>query len=176
MINVEIDGSLELDVAGLETELRAVVPGATIDDHRIWMDGFIRSLHAVEALGILVFIFVAIATVGTIVFATRTGLGLHRETIEVLHLIGARDSYIAGQFATRSMFLGLRGSLIGILAAVPVLLGIGLLVNSLDSGFLPKMELTAAGWTAIALLLPTTAIVAWITARITVVRTLNRRL
>ena len=41
---------------------------------------------------------VGLATVAIVIFATRAGMAIHHDTIEILHLIGAKDSFIASQF------------------------------------------------------------------------------
>ena len=56
----------------------------------------------------------------SVVFATLSGLSIHRTIIELLHLIGAQDSYIAGQFARHNLRLAFFGGLIGLLIALPV--------------------------------------------------------
>ena len=66
---------------------------------------------------------VALVATAAVIFTTRTGLAVHRDVIEVLHLIGARDSYIANGFAYHAWWTGLRGGLFGaILAAASLLL------------------------------------------------------
>ena len=55
-----------------------------------------------------------IVAMGTAVgFATRGAMAGAREIIEVLHFVGAADSYIAGQFQEHFFRLGLRGAGIG---------------------------------------------------------------
>ena len=90
------------------------------------MDGLFKTISILALIGL--------ATIGTVIFTTRTGLAVHQEAIEVLHLIGAQDSYIARQFATRALMLALRGGLIGLALAVPTLIAIGILSAAMDAG------------------------------------------
>jgi cell division transport system permease protein len=53
------------------------------------------------------------ATVLSVVFATRAAIATNRPVIEVLHLIGAKDSFIARHFQEHFLQLGLKGGLIG---------------------------------------------------------------
>jgi len=46
-------------------------------------------------------------------FATRGAMAGNREIIEVLHFVGAADSYISRQFQTHFLRLGLKGGLLG---------------------------------------------------------------
>ena len=115
---------------------------------------------------------IALATAGTVVFTTRTGLAVHREAIEVLHLIGAQDSYVARQFAWRALMFGLRGGVIGLALAVPTLFAVGYLAASLEGGLLPAISFRASQWAGLAVIPLLVAAVAMLTARFTVTRTL----
>ncbi|MAF96009.1 MAG: cell division protein [Rhodospirillaceae bacterium] len=176
LVDVELKTGADLDAEVLSRRLVARVPGASVDDHRIWLKHLVRLIQTVEGLATLVLAFIALATVGTVVFTTRTGLDVHREAIEVLHLIGAQDSYVAGQFANRAFSLGLRGGFFGLLLAVPTLLGIGYLAQQMDSSLLPDVTLGPVHWSALAGLPLVVSLIAMVTARMTVMKTLSRML
>lgn len=174
LVDVEIKPGADFDIAGLSRRLEVAVPGATLDDHRIWLDRLVRLVRSVEALAALVLALMGSATVGTVVFTTRTGLAIHHDVIEVLHLIGAHDGYIARQFAQRALSLGLRGGLIGLALAVPTLLAIGSLASRMEAGIMPTLTLAPTHWLAIVSLPLLAAAIAMLTARLTVTRTLAR--
>jgi cell division transport system permease protein len=176
LIDVELKAGAEVDTAALSKRLRQAVPGTTVDDHGVWLDKLVRLLRAVEILASLVLLLIGSATVGTVVFTTRTGLAIHQEAIEVLHLIGAQDSYVAKQFATRALILGLRGGIIGLVLAVPTLMGIGVLAARMEAGLLPDFTLTPAHWAAMVCLPLVVALIAMLTARLTVMKTLAEML
>ncbi len=176
LIDVELKAGAEVDTAALSKRLRQAVPGTTVDDHGVWLDKLVRLLRAVEILASLVLLLIGSATVGTVVCTTRTGLAIHQEAIEVLHLIGAQDSYVAKQFATRALILGLRGGIIGLVLAVPTLMGIGVLAARMEAGLLPDFTLTPAHWAAMVCLPLAVALIAMLTARLTVMKTLAEML
>ena len=134
LVDVELKSGAKLDIDALSRRMEARVPGVSIDDHSIWLNRLVRLIRTVEGLASLVLVFIALSTIGTVVFTTRTGLALHRNAIEVLHFIGAQDSYVAAQFASRALTLGLKGGVIGLFLAVPSLLGIGVMAAKLESG------------------------------------------
>lgn len=174
LIDVELGDSANLDVAALSKRLEEVVSGISIDDHRIWLDRLIRLIQTVEVLAIGVLVLIGLATIGTVIFTTRTGLAIHQEAIEVLHHIGARDSYIAGQFANRALVLGLRGGCIGLLLGIPSLLGIGYLAALMETSLLPGFSLSTLHWAALASLPLGVALIAMLTAQLTVIRNLAK--
>lgn len=176
LIDVTIDDDSGLDVTTLSRRLALAVPGATVDDHRVWLDRLIRLLSTVEMIGLAVLVLIALITVGTVIFTTRTGLAVHRDAIEVLHLIGAQDTYVARQFAVRALWLGVKGGLIGLALAIPTLLGLGHLASSMQSATIPDISIGLVQWLVMALMPVIAGGIAMLTARVTVLRTLSRML
>ena len=176
MIDVELTDDSTLDVDALATRLSIIAPGTQVDDHRVWLGHMIRLVRSVEALAAAVLAFILTATVGTVVFATRTGLTIHQEAIEVLHMTGAHDRYIAAQFAGRALLLGLKGGLLGLGLAVPTLWGLGQLAGELEGGMLPAVTLGKVAWGSLLSLPVLVSVIAMLTARFTVLRNLRRML
>ena len=66
-----------------------------------------------RAAGIGILALVIIATIISVSFATRGAMAANRPIVEVLHFVGAGDSYIANRFLRHFLMLGLEGGLIG---------------------------------------------------------------
>ena len=176
LVDVELKTGAGTDAQALAAKLATLAPGITVDDHGIWLERLVRLVRATEFLASVVLVLMGFATVGTVVFTTRTGLAIHQDVIEVLHLIGARDAYVARQFAGRALSLGLRGGCIGLALAVATLLGVGSLAARLEAGLLPDISLTFVNWILLAAIPLVVAVIAMVTARLTVIRTLTRML
>ncbi len=101
------------DLAQLRATLAAQVAPASLDDHRAFVDRMRAVSGAALAVGIGVLALVLAATVLCVTFATRAAMATNRPVIEVLHLIGAKDNFIAGHFQRHFLQLGLTGGLIG---------------------------------------------------------------
>ena len=158
----------------LHRRLRDVAPGATIDDHRVWMARLIDLAEALRLLAWGVLGLVTLSTMATVVHATRTALAVHHRQIEVLHLIGATDGYIARQFARRALWHGLLGGVIGLALSAPVFHAAGTLLDSLEGSLVPTVALHPGQWAMIAVLPLGAGLLAMVTARRTVRRTLVR--
>lgn len=65
---------------------------------------------------------VAAVAVAVVAVATRAGLIRRREAIEIVHGLGAPDTYIAGRFAARATWQAAVGSAGGALITLPILL------------------------------------------------------
>ena len=176
LIDVELKQATNLTAGGLGARLSERVKGVAIDDHRVWLDRLVRMIETFEALALVVLLFIIMATVGTVVFTTRTGLAIHREAIEVLHLIGAHDDYIARQFASRALGLGIRGGLLGLVLALPTLWMLAHLAASLDERLLPDIGFGPWHWALLLAMPVSVALIAMTTAKVTVLRNLARML
>jgi cell division transport system permease protein len=112
----------ELDVDKLAQRLNSAVPGTLVESHGVWIHRLAvlaRSLQACAGLALLLVTAVAAAVIAV---ATRAGLTARRESIEIVHGLGATDGYIAGRFAGRATLLAATGGLVGAIIALPVLL------------------------------------------------------
>ncbi len=176
IIDVETEPGVELDVRVLRQKLTSAVPGVIVDDHGEWLSRLVQLVRTLEGLAAMVLAFILLATAGTVIFTTRTSLAVHKEAIEVLHLTGAQDDYIAGQFAWRAMALGLKGGLLGLMLVAPILFGLGFIAGRIEGGLLPEFSLALGGWLSLLALPFATAFLAWVTARTTVMRNLARML
>ncbi len=174
LIDARVRPGAAPDLDLLRARISAAAPGAVLDDHRAWLGRLIALMRAIEATALAVLGFVLAVTVGTVIFTTRTGLSIHHEAIEVMHLIGARDSYIARQFADRALALGLWGGAIGLLLAIPALAAIGVLFGRESGGALPEVTFSLLHWAAIGALPVLVALTAMATARVTVHASLSR--
>lgn len=181
LIIVQVAPRRPPDLAALRAMLAAEAPGANLDDHR----GFIQRLRAMSdtamAIGLAILALVFAATVLSVSFATRGAMATNRSTVEVLHLIGAKDSYIAGQFQRHFLFLGLEGGAIGGGAAIVVFIALSILSGRLlgrtgsdDIGAMfGGLSLSAGGYVAVILQVLVIAAVTALVSRRVVKRTLD---
>ncbi len=174
LIDVSVDPNARIDLAEVAERLTQAVPGASLDDHRVWLSRLINLSRTIQWLAIVVVALIGAVTAATVVYGTRTGMAIHHGIIEVLHLIGAHDDYIARQFADRAFALGISGGLMGLGLALPALTAIGWAARRLEGGFLPSLSLPILGYVAIGLLPLMAAGLSMLTARLTVHGTLSR--
>lgn len=174
IIDVRTLPGARLDLIGLRAELASIAPEATVDDHGAWVADLVSLARSGRTLAFGVMLMVLFIAVLAVVFATRSGLAVHREVIDLLHLFGARDLYIARQFARHAFWLTLRGSLLGTVLALVTLGLVSLALEGVDVGLLPRLSLSPADFLLVALLPAVTGVVAVLTGRVTVMRALAR--
>jgi cell division transport system permease protein len=173
------DTNLELD--RMARRLDEAAPGTLVEGHGVWirrLSVLARSLQACAGLALLLVAAVAAAVIAV---ATRAGLSARREAIEIVHGLGATDSYIAARFAGRAMLLAATGGIAGAAIAFPVLLTLASLAAPFSGTVaeaVPPGDIVAALPASLWLTLPglpaAAAAIGFLTAQATVRRWLRR--
>jgi cell division transport system permease protein len=181
MIVVKLPAGEKIDLAPLRKALTDKVAGASLDDHRAWIERMrtMAGTTVAGGLGLLALMFAA--TVLSVIFATRGAMATNRPIVEVLHFIGAKSGFIASQFQRHFLVLGLEGGLIGGGLAMLVF-GAANIVSNMSVGTAGNDQLAvlfgsfALGWggyLAIAAQIVLIAVVTALASRRTVDRTLE---
>lgn len=132
------------DAAGLRLRLSAEVPGAVLDDHTRWRKPLVDAANSLRRLGWVSILLIGGAMAAMITLAANAALAANAQVIEVLRLVGARDSYIAGAFVRRFTLRALIGSGVGVALG---LAGVLLLPAASDEGgFLTGLGFRGLGW------------------------------
>jgi cell division transport system permease protein len=113
IVVVRLDADSAPDLAELRGMLLAEVPAASLDDHRNFVERMRAMANAAVFGGMAILALMLLATVLSVIFATRGAMVANRNVIEVLHFIGAKNGFIAGHFQRRFLRLGLQGGAIG---------------------------------------------------------------
>ncbi|MDP1632612.1 MAG: ABC transporter permease [Caulobacter sp.] len=101
LVTVEMDAKQPATAAALTQALKAAGIDATVDDHSLWIADIERAAGIARWAALGVFLLIASAAAAVIGFATRAAMAAHRETIEVLHLSGAKADFVVRLFQTR---------------------------------------------------------------------------
>ena len=174
LIDVKVQPEANIDVPALWEKLNKEVDGTQVDDHGAWLYKLIALAGAIEAIALAVLALISIVAIATVIFATRTSLTIHRDVIELLHVIGAKDAYVADQFHWHALSLGLKGGLAGVFLAATTLLGLGSLWTGVESSLLPPVSLNIWQWACVLAVALIAAGISTVTARFTVLRALGR--
>jgi len=168
----------EFDIEALNAKIADAVPTANLDTHELWQQQLNAMAGTVVLSGALALVLILTATVLAIVFATGGAMASNREIVDVLHFIGASDSYIAGAYQERFLSIGLKGGMAG--GAISIVFFF--IASTITSAILPDQSATQVellfgqftlGWVGLLgliLVVVTIAVLTAITSRYTVHR------
>jgi cell division transport system permease protein len=125
LIRVTVADGASPDFVALEQSLKEQVKGASLDTHRRWAAELTRMASALSTLSLAILALICISAVAMVIFATRTVLDANRQIVDVLHLIGAKDRYIARQINKRFVASGLLAGLFGVSLGILTFLLLG---------------------------------------------------
>jgi len=159
----------------------AQIPGATLDDHRGYVDRMRAMARSAVVVGLGVLALVLVAAMMSVMFATRGAMSANRQIIEVLHVVGAKEGFIASEFQRHFLLLGLKGGAIGGVTAMALFALAGVMSDwfkgsageSQVAALFGNLSLGPEGYGAMVGLIVLVAAVTAGTSRLTVRRTLK---
>ena len=153
-----------LTSAGFTTEI-----GVAAD----WVGDARRALGVLRLSAFVAVALLSLTGLAVIAFATHAALLAQKSTVNVLHLSGATDRFVANLFERRFWLLGLRSGAIGALAALgATAFMIFVLGSSQRVGLLPQLSLDLMDFLVLLLTPIIAGVAARFAARQTVMRTL----
>jgi len=137
LVALELDRKAPATVRDLNAALTTAGVDATVDDHSLWIKDIVRAGRIAQIAAGGVAALLALIAAAVIVVAARAALAAHRQAVEVLHLTGAEDRFVARLFMVRFARLAAAGGAYG--AGAAVLVGIVLRLSGGTAGLTPVL-------------------------------------
>lgn len=175
LIAIEADPLFETTGADLTAALDQAGISHRIDDHVQWSRDIKRATDSAGLLGIASVGLLMATAIAVIAFATHATLVARRDIVELLHLSGAKDSFISGLFEQRFLMLGVQAGTLGAFLAFGATAFILYLAKQSDDRIwlLPQLSLSLADGLILGITPLLAGLAAMLAARITVVRSLS---
>jgi cell division transport system permease protein len=168
VITATWNGAGSLD--GLRAALDEAAPGTLAETGARWAARVAALTSSLQDSAAAILVIVALVAAAVVAVATHAGLAQRRESITIIHGLGALDADIADRFAVRATLLAAFGAALGAGIAVPVLLWLATLAAPF-AGILPQNtapSLPAALWLAFPAVTIAAAGIGWVTTQFTV--------
>ena len=156
------------ELAQLQAALDAAVPGAKIDAQSDWLRPVYDALAALQYLALALIALIGFATAAAVWLAARTAFANHRETVEIIHLLGGTDAQVTRIFQRAVLRDATFGALVGFLLGLAAVWLLGEQFAALDSGMVAGGGLDSADWMVIAAIPIGGIALALLTGRITI--------
>jgi cell division transport system permease protein len=158
LVSVELDPKAPATAAMMDKALNAAGVDASVDDHSLWLKDVMRGGLIARAAALALAGLMAAAAAAVTAFATRAGLAARRDLVDVLHLAGAEDRFIAGLFQARFARMAAVAGLFG--AGGAAMIAAGARIFGGGEGLTPVLPLA---WTDL-LVLPACPVIAALVA------------
>ncbi len=173
LISLRVQDGAQIDVPGLERRLKTIAPQARIDTHESWLGDVVRFTGALQFAAALLTLIIGATTLVAVAGGVRSKMAVHKDELELLHLMGASDTYIARQMERHTLWLAFQGGVIGLILGAGLLFAIGIVSGEMGVTLLPDFTLSNAQKITLGALPLVIAFLAMATARTTVLRTLS---
>lgn len=161
-------------LTSLQSAVRSVAPNIRVDSHSSWMAPFFELMRALVWLSAVVLLLLLVATSAVVILAVRSTLNTHRETIEIMHMMGGTDLQAARLFQRRVALDALLGGVVGFIVAAVVIVTVGDRFAAVEPGLLSGAHFPYYGWAILALIPLAVMALAMLMARMTVISALKR--
>ncbi len=152
----------------LGATLGVVSPGTLVDAGAVWAARVAALTGSLQDCAAAVLVIVALVAAAVVGVAARAGLAQRRDTITIVHGLGAQDGDIANRFASRATLLVAAGAIAGTVLALPVLAWLAALATPFSGAAGGLFNLPPPLWFALPMLPLAAAGIGWVTAQLTV--------
>lgn len=163
-------------LARLRQAIKAPAPDARIDAHGQWLRPVFDLINTFRWLAIGLVALLALASMASVMLSARSSFAAHAETIDIMHLLGSTHAQIARLFQRRIALDAALGALAGCLLAAPVLWLLGQAAARLESGLVSAGSFGPLDWLLLATVPIGGIALAVLTARMTVLGALRKKL
>ena len=175
LVDIRLNGVPDAKtLENLRQMLRPVAPNSRIDSHSSWMAPFFQLMSALVWLAVAIFFLLLLATSAVVILAVRSALNTHRETIQIMHMMGGTDVQAARLFQRRVALDALLGGVVGFATAAAVILLLGGRLSAVEPGLLAGAAFPVYGWIMLALIPLAVMGLAMLMARWTVISALKK--
>ncbi len=176
VIDVTLADDIAIDLAVLKSLVSYNSESASIDIHQAWLKHLTNLISSVKMLAFVILIIILSSTIALVIYATTTNVALHKKVIDLLHLIGAKDNYIASQISFKAFVLSLKGAVVGFLIVIPFIFIIGHYIKNFDPSLSNTVALVSKDWFVLFSCAIFACVVSGISAYITVIKRLKKML
>ncbi len=135
----------------IRMEIEKISPLARLDQHESWLSELLRLTGTLRFVAVLVTIVICSAGTLAVAGAMQSRMAEHKESVELLHLMGAGDQYITRQFQRHAFIIALQGATIGLIISVLFITGLGWYLSGHDETLLPSFTPTPLFWAIFAI-------------------------
>lgn len=172
LITIELKTRTDKVVGTINRVVQEAAPTAQIDAHEQWLTDLLRFTGTLKLVAILIMLAIGLVTSLTVAGAVRSRMAIHHTELELLHIMGADDSYITGQFQRYIYWLAGKGVLLGFIICM-ALVAVIEIISMTSSEALPALKLSVLQLLALPLAAIALLVISAFAARLTALKVLR---
>ena len=177
LVNVRLsEGANEENLVLLRSRIKPIAPAAKLESQANWIAPFFTLMNSLLLLTGGILLLLLLATAASVMLAVRSALNTHKETLNVMHMLGGTDIQAARLFQRRMALDALLGGVVGFVLAVIIIWILSLQFSAAGSSLLTGASMPWYGWPIIALIPLAVMGLAMLIARGTVLSALKKML
>lgn len=174
LISVELALATPEAIVSLEKHINETSTYAVLERHQEWLMDLLHFSKTLQVLASIIAIVIGAATITAIAGAIKTRMTIYKEEVELLHLMGATDNYIARQFQRHAIIFTFKGTLIGTIAGLVTTLALIIASGQSNTALIPVIKLDFMAYFYLLVIPLLIIFISALTARITVLQTLGK--
>ena len=174
IISVETSDVIPVNTRALTNEIKNYSSLIKIETYETWMYEFKSMISAIQTLLGIIIILILSTTAITISYTTKSGLHINQKVIEIMHMVGATDTYITTQFSRQMMKLAIIGGSIGYIISCIIIFFIKAFSNDLNDGIIGNFNTYPYIYLYILIIPIIAGIIAKVSAILTIKKELNK--
>lgn len=169
LVDIELNRQAsQQEIAQLQALLDEEVGNARVDAQSDWLRPVYDALSALQYLALALIALIAFATAAAVWLAARNAFASHKDTVEILHLLGGTDAQVTQIFQRSVLREAVFGGVIGLLLGLGAVWLLGQQFAALDSGMIGAGGLEWGDWLIIGAIPVGGVLLALLTGRITI--------
>lgn len=146
LIALEIRENAPATLDDFRIDLADMSRYANLEDHQEWLGELIHFAGILQTLSLIISAIIIGTTVTAIIAAVRARMAIHKKEVELLHLIGAPDIYIAKQFRRHMTIIAFQGSVLGTFLGLCAVFILMVFSQLIDTPLIPSLEISFASF------------------------------
>lgn len=173
LIAIEVDTTKSFNKVLFQQKLKSISSDVYLDTHEEWLNHMVMLTYKIRLVAFILSLIIGSTAIVAVIGAVKSRLSMHFSDIELLHLMGASDDYVAKQFSKHSALMTLQGCAIGAFVLIAVIASFIFLQHE-GEDLIPMLRLDVMHWIALLLLPIIGGSIAYFTAGATTKKFLKR--
>ncbi|MFA7276011.1 MAG: FtsX-like permease family protein [Pseudobdellovibrionaceae bacterium] len=115
LVSLEIDERSDDVMKDITSLTRKISPEARLDTHEEWLSSLVKLTGTLRYVSYFVFALIVAVTGVVVAGAVRARMAIHQKELQLLHVMGASDGYIAHQFVRYVFWQAGKGASLGVI-------------------------------------------------------------